>query len=380
MKRLIIIQMMLALTLSLFAASPTRQLQGEVRDEAGEELIGATVKVDGTTLATATDVDGRFVLNVPAGSEIHLTVSYVGYSTRSIKVAPDENNLNIKLEVSANEMEEMVVIGYGTAKKSSLTSSVEVLKASDLQKIPSLNIDQSLAGQVSGLGVTMTSADPSTAKESRISVRGNTGNPLLVIDGVPRLGTNTNDGEMRLSDLNPDDIESISILKDAAAAAVYGSRAANGVILVQTKRGQTSGKARVNYRGQFNFEQATNLPKFLSAYDFARLYNRAVENSSNSVYTPIDLDALGSDPNLYADENLMDHLKKWGHSQSHSVSVSGGGNTVRYFFSGAYSQSKGLYSNIGRSRYNYTGKIDADLFPGLTASVDFNGSVSSYKN
>ncbi|MDE6299454.1 MAG: SusC/RagA family TonB-linked outer membrane protein, partial [Muribaculaceae bacterium] len=162
--------------------------------------------------------------------------------------------------------------------------------------------------------------------------------------------------------------------------AVYGSRAANGVILVQTKRGQTSGKARVNYRGQFNFEQATNLPKFLSAYDFARLYNRAVENSSNSVYTPIDLDALGSDPNLYADENLMDHLKKWGHSQSHSVSVSGGGNTVRYFFSGAYSQSKGLYSNIGRSRYNYTGKIDADLFPGLTASVDFNGSVSSYKN
>ncbi|MDE5874545.1 MAG: SusC/RagA family TonB-linked outer membrane protein, partial [Muribaculaceae bacterium] len=380
MKRLIIIQMMLALTLSLFAASPTRQLQGEVRDEAGEELIGATVKVDGTTLATATDVDGRFVLNVPAGSEIKLTVSYVGYSTRSIKVAPDENNLNIKLEVSANEMEEMVVIGYGTAKKSSLTSSVEVLKASDLQKIPSLNIDQSLAGQVSGLGVTMTSADPSTAKESRISVRGNTGNPLLVIDGVPRLGTNTNDGEMRLSDLNPDDIESISILKDAAAAAVYGSRAANGVILVQTKRGQTSGKARVNYRGQFNFEQATNLPKFLSAYDFARLYNRAVENSSNSVYTPIDLDALDSDPNLYADENLMDHLKKWGHSQSHSVSVSGGGNTVRYFFSGAYSQSKGLYSNIGRSRYNYTGKIDADLFPGLTASVDFNGSVSSYKN
>lgn len=378
MKRFLIIAMTLTAAINAFAA--TRQIKGEVRDESGEELTGATVKVDGSLIATATDIEGRFVLNVPADEEIHLTVSYVGYATKSVKVTPTETEVNITLEVNASEMSEVVVIGYGTAKKSSLTSSVEVLKAADLQKIPSMNIDQSLAGQVSGLGVTMTSADPSSAKESRISVRGNTGNPLLVIDGIPRLGTNTNDGEMRLSDLNPDDIESISILKDAAAAAVYGARAANGVILVQTKRGQTSGRARVNYRGQFNFEQATNLPKFLKAREFAELYNRAVESSADGVYSPIDIDLIGTDPNLYADENIMDHLKKWGHSQRHSVSISGGGQNVRYFLSGAYSESKGLYSNIGRSRYNYSGKIDADLFPGLTASVDFSGSVSNYKN
>ncbi len=380
MKRLILITLMLTLSLAMFAEKASRQLQGEVRDETGEELTGVTVKIDGTTMATATDVDGKFILNVPAGQEVHLTVSYVGYATQSVKVSPDQNDIKITMEVNASDMSEVVVIGYGTAKKSSLTSSVEVLKASDLQKIPSMNIDQSLAGQVSGLGVTLTSADPSSAQESRISVRGNSGNPLLVIDGVPRLGTNTNEGEMRLSDLNPDDIESISILKDAAAAAVYGARAANGVILVQTKRGQTSGRARVNYRGQFNFEQATNLPDFLNARDFATLYNRAVANSADGVYSPVDIDAIGTDPNLYADENLMDHLKKWGHTQRHSVSISGGGQSVRYFLSGAYSESKGLYSNIGRSRYNYSGKIDADLFPGLTASVDFSGSVSDYKN
>ena len=362
------------------AGNQTRLLSGTVIDDEGEPLVGATVKVENELIAASTDIDGKFSLNIPVGPDVEISVTYVGYSPRLVKLKADENDIKVVLKINASEIEEVVVIGYGTAKKANLTSSVEVLKASDLAKIPAMNLDQSLAGQVSGLGVTMTSADPSTAKESRISVRGNTGDPLLVIDGIPRLGTTTNDGEMRLSDLNPDDIESISILKDAAAAAVYGARAANGVILVQTKRGQASSRARVTYRGQFNFEEAVNLPKFLNARQFAELYNRAVEGSASDTYTPYDLDAICSDPNLYGDENILDHLKKWGHSQRHSISISGGGNTVRYFLSGAYSESKGLYSNIGRSRYNYTGKIDADLLPGLTASVNFNGSVSNYKN
>lgn len=379
MKRLLSI-FSVVLLFALSAHAQNRNISGVVLDENGEPLIGATVKVDGMLLATATDLDGKFDLSVPKKEDIKLAVTYVGYAPQLVSLKDDENVVTIHMAVSASEMDEVVVIGYGSAKKANLTSSIEVLKASDIAKIPSMNLDQSLAGQVSGLGVTMTSADPSSAQESRISVRGNTGEPLLVIDGIPRLGTTTNDGEMRLSDLNPDDIESISILKDAAAAAVYGSRAANGVILVQTKRGQTSSRARVTYRGQFNMEQAVNLPKFLNAYDFATLYNRAVEESAAGVYTPYDLDLIGSDPNLYADENLMDHLNKWGHSQRHSISISGGGSNVRYFLSGAYSESKGLYSNIGRSRFNYSGKIDADLFPGLSASFNFNGSVSNFKN
>ena len=381
MKRfLLIIHFIAVLSLTSWAANETRNITGTVIDDEGEPLVGATVKVENELIAASTDIDGNFSLNIPVADDVHLAVTYVGYSPRLVKVSKNETHLTIKMQVNASEIEEVVVIGYGTAKKASLTSSVEVLKASDLAKIPAMNLDQSLAGQVSGLGVTMTSADPSSARESRISVRGNTGEPLLVIDGIPRLGTTTNDGEMRLSDLNPDDIESISILKDAAAAAVYGARAANGVILVQTKRGQSSSRAKVTYRGQFNFEQATNLPKFLNARQFAELYNRAVEGSASDTYSPYDLDLIGSNPNLYGDENIMDYLHKWGHSQRHSISVSGGGNAMRYFVSGAYSESKGLYSNIGRSRFNYSGKIDADILPGLTASFDFNGSISNYKN
>lgn len=381
------------LTLLLVVAASTawaqsgskRLLTGFVDDNTGEPLIGATVAVEGSLIATATDIEGKFSLNVPKGKKLKLIVSYVGYATQTVNVAPDVSDVKIRLEVSASEMNEVVVIGYGTAKKSSLTSSVETLKASDIQKIPSMNIDQSLQGQVAGLGVSITTADPSSAQESRISVRGNTGNPLLVIDGIPRLGTNTNEGEMRLSDLNPDDIESVSILKDAAAAAVYGVRAANGVILVQTKRGKTGGRAKVNYRGQLNMEEATNLPKFLDAYDFGRLFNQAGystfgDNTDDWTVKPVDLSLIGTNPNLYGNENLMDHLKKWGHTQRHSLSISGGNSTIRYYISGGYSESKGLYSNVGRSRYNYSAKLDADLFTGLTMSVDLTGSISHYKN
>lgn len=379
MKRYISL-ILFSIIFSVALAAEKHPLSGVVLDEEGEPLIGVTVRVEGTTLATATDLDGKFEFSLPEKDDVKLAFTYVGYAPMIVPVKKNEDEVTVHMKISADEMEEVVVIGYGTAKRSNLTSSVEVLKGSDIAKVPAMNIDQSLAGQVAGLGVTMTSADPSSAKEARISVRGNTGEPLLVIDGIPRLGTNTNDGEMRLSDLNPDDIESISILKDAAAAAVYGSRAANGVILVQTKRGQTSQRARVTYRGQFNFEQATNLPKFLDAYQFAELYNQAVASSASNTYTPYDLDAIGSDPNLYGNENLMDHLHKWGHSQRHSVSISGGGSNVRYFISGAYSESKGLYSNIGRNRFNYSGKIDADLFTGLTASFNFTGSFSNYSN
>lgn len=386
MKHFILSLLLVMVTSTASAQSDSRRLlTGIVDDNTGEPLIGATVAVEGSLIATATDIEGKFSLNVPKGRNLKLNVSYVGYSTKTVEVAPEVSDVKICLEVSANEMNEVVVIGYGTAKKSSLTSSVEILKASDLQKIPSMNIDQSLQGQVAGLGVSITSADPSSKQESRISVRGNTGSPLLVIDGIPRLGTTGNENEMRLSDLNPDDIESVSILKDAAAAAVYGVRAANGVILVQTKRGKTGGHAKVNYRGQFNLEEATNLPEFLDSYDFARLFNQAVvstygEDPLNWTVNQIDLSLLGTDPNLYGDENLMDHLKKWGHTQRHSISISGGNSTIRYYISGGYSESKGLYSNVGRSRYNYSAKLDADLFKGLNMSVDLTGSISHYKN
>ena len=364
-------------TVATFAQSGP--VTGMVVDEKGEPLIGVTVKVSGTSVGTSTDLDGKFSLNVPA-KKSRLDISYVGYRTQHVDVLPGQKLQSIKLEPTANDIDEIVVIGYGTAKKSSLTSSVEVITGDELTKIPAMNVDQSLAGTMPGLGVMNTSGDPSSAKEASLAIRGNNGEPLLVIDGVPRLGTNTSDGEMRLSDLNPDDIESISVLKDAAAAAVYGARAANGVILVQTKRGKEGGKARINFRGQFNFQEATYLPKFLDAYQFAQLYNRCVEQSDNSSYTKYDLDEIGKNPNLYGNENMLDYLDKWGHSQRYTLSVSGGVKSIRYFISGGYTNTKGLYSNVSRDRFNYNAKIDADILKGLSLAVNFNGSVSTNKN
>ncbi len=377
--RLFLLGMILALS-SIVTVAQTRPLSGTVIDENDEALIGATVKVEGTNQATATDVDGKYTVAVKTGGKVTLSISYIGYKTATVEVGPEENNIVTRLQVNSNVMDEVVVIGYGTAKKQSLTSSVETISGEELIRIPAMNVDQTLAGQVAGLGVMSTTGDPSSAKEATMSIRGNTGEPLLVIDGVPRLGTNTSDGEMRLSDLNPDDIQSISILKDAAASAVYGARAANGVILVQTKRGQDSGRARVNFRGQFNLQEATYLPKFLDSYRFAELYNRAVENSGSDVYTPYDLSLLDSDPNVYGNSNMLDYLNKWGNSQRYTLSVSGGSKSVRYFVSGGYTRNKGLYSNVSRDRYNYSAKLDADLIPGLTLSVDLTGSVSENKN
>lgn len=370
-----------ALAIVAAQAQSTRVITGKVTDDKGEPLAGATVKVHGTNTTTATDVAGNYTIAVAAGKAAKLDISYIGYKAATV-VVPGEGNtpVVVKLTDNAAVMDEIVVIGYGTAKKSALTSSVEVISGEELTRIPAMNVDQSLQGQIAGLGVMQSTGDPSSPKEASMHIRGNHGDPLLVIDGVPRLGTNTSDGEMRLSDLNPDDIESISILKDAAASAVYGARAANGVILVQTKRGNNEGRARINFRGQFNLQEATYLPKFLKAREFAQLYNRAVAERGDDVYKPYDLDAIGSNPNLYADENMLDYLNKWGNSQRYTLSVSGGAKSVRYFVSGGYTSARGLYSNCTRDRFNYAAKLDIDIIAGLSLQVDLSGTISNNKN
>ena len=186
-----------------------------------ETVIGAHVKWKGDKLGAVTDLDGNF--SIPeTGSE--LVISFLGYKTQTLKIKPGQQNLVITLEDDAQDLDEIVIVGYGTQKKASLTSSIETIKREDLLSMPTANLDEALYGQVAGLQVMQTTGDPSSAKETDLHIRGINNAPLLVIDGVPRFGSNTSDGEMRLSDLNPDDIESISILKDAAAAAVYGSR------------------------------------------------------------------------------------------------------------------------------------------------------------
>ena len=354
----------LLLLFSLFWGLPaigqetgSRKVTGYIVDSSGNPIAGATVKIKDTTTATISDGNGQFSLTVQ-NSE----------STHEVKITPTTDNIKITLEEDAQQLDDVVVVGYGTQKKSSLTSSVEVVRGEDLKRMPVMNVNEALVGLVAGVSVQNSSGDPSSGKESDIRIRGINGTPLLVIDGVPRFGENTSDGEMRLSDLNPDDIESISMLKDGAAAAVYGARAANGVILVKTKRGEDNQKVRVNYRGQFNAEE------------FATLYNRAVDARGDDVYEKYDLNAIKSNPNLYGNENLLDYLDKFGFSTLHSLSVSGGNKFVKYYVSGGYTHMKGLYSGVGRDRFNYSAKLDAYIVKGLTLSLDITGNRSNNKN
>ncbi|MBR5532532.1 MAG: TonB-dependent receptor [Bacteroidales bacterium] len=378
----ILIVSLLCMASAVTAQTTTAVLKGKVTDRSGEPLIGAHILWKDANNATISDMDGNFTLP-KTGKE--LSVSYLGYKTKTTKVADGTKSVVVVLEDDAQNLDELVVVGYGVQKKSSITGSVETIKSEELLKIPTANIDEALYGQVSGLSVMQGTGDPSSAKEAELNIRGINGTPLLVIDGVPRFGTNTSDGEMRLSDLNPDDIESISILKDAAAAAVYGARAANGVILVQTKRAQGNQKVSINYRGQMNVQQATQLPKFLDAYSFANMFNQAVENTPGTLilpYTPEQLEQirLGSNPNVYGDENLLDYLDKTGYTTTHSLSLNGGNQWVKYYISGGYTHSKGLYSGVGRDRFNYSAKIDATLTEGLTLSLDVTGSRNDSKN
>ena len=370
----------LCLAGGLAAQTPQPILKGKVIDRGGETVIGAHVKWKNAQGGAVTDLDGNF--SIPeTGTE--LVISFLGYKTQTIKIKPGQKNLVITLEDDAQDLDELVVVGYGTQKKASLTGSIETIKSEDLLSLPTANLDEALYGQVAGLQVMQTTGDPSSAKEANLHIRGINNSPLLVIDGVPRFGTTTSDGEMRLSDLNPDDIESISILKDAAA--VYGARAANGVILVQTKRASGNQKVSVNYRGQMNIQQATQLPDFLDAYEYAKLYNRAVENTpgtANAAYTPEQLEMIRthSNPNVYGDENLLDYLDNVGYTTTHSVSANGGNQYVKYYISGGYTHSKGLYSGVNRDRFNYSAKLDATLTKGLVLSLDITGSRSNSKN
>lgn len=379
------------LTLLALAAAGTAVAQGDkpvvgtVVDANGEPIIGATVRLKSNPASgTVSDADGRFTLTDKSLKQGDIIlVSSIGYAAQEVKVGGSP--LAIVLKDDNALLNEIVVVGYGTQKKTALTSSIEVVKGEDLKNMPTVSLDQALVGQAAGLSVMSTSGDPSSAREATVRIRGIQETPLLVVDGVPRFGTNTSGGEMRLSDLNPDDIESISVLKDAAAAAVYGARAANGVILVQTKRAKGDQKLRVHYSGQFNLQEATQLPKFLDAYQYALLFNRAVDNSPETTYQKFTDEQLEqirthSNPNVYGDENILDYLSKTGWSTMHTASFSGGSQAVKYYISLGYTGTKGLYSGVKRNRFNYSAKLDVALGAGFSVALDLTGNRSTNKN
>lgn len=351
------------------------QVTGRVIDETGEPLAGLSVAVKGTTTGTVTDGDGKYRLTVKDGNAT-LVFSFTGYVTQEATVG-QRTVINIQMAVSSKSLNDVVVVGYNTQKRATLTGSISEVKGAELVKSPQPNLSNSFAGRISGVIVNNRSGEPGY-DGSGITIRGlaTTGNTgvLVVVDGIPgQLGG--------LERIDPNDVESISVLKDASAA-IYGNRAANGVILVTTKRGKT-GKPTVNYSFNQGFSSPTRLPKMADAATYAQIMNEISYDSNpagglNQSYTNEQIQKFrdGSDPILYPNTDWIDQsLKKVALQNRQSLSVSGGSQDVKYFISLGTIYQDGLYKEgvTKYKQYNFRSNIDANVSKIFKVGLSLSG-------
>lgn len=329
----------------------TIKVKGQVVDESGEPLIGATVKIKGSKDGTVTDLDGNFTINT--ASNATLVISYVGYKEREVAVRGRAVIDQIEMSADNNTLDQVVVVGYGTQKKADLTGSVAVVNADEMKKVSNSNISTMLEGKVAGVQITsdgQPGADPSV----RIRGIGTFGSqaPLYVIDGVP-MGTT-------IRDFSPNDIATIQVLKDAAAGAIYGSRAANGVIIITTKNGQKDQPLKVEYNGYIGFD---NIPKgtydIMNADQYSQYLGQACANSG----TPLPGGyKLGDDGKYHFMDNTntdwFDEVFKTGIRQDHNVNLSGGGAHNTYNVALDYFQQKGTIEGAGPNFKRYTARVN----------------------
>lgn len=325
----------------LFAFGQNRTITGKVTDEKGTPLSNASVVVKGTNIGTTTTVDGSFTLSVPAGSST-LVASYVGLGDKEISLSAT-NDYAITLSTTGGNMNEVVVVAYGTQQRRKVTGAVAKVSGSQIENIPMSSVDQMLQGKVAGLQSVSPTGQPGSVQQIRIRGIGSINSssaPLFVVDGVP---INTGDfsgatnSSNLLAGLNPDDIESISVLKDAASASIYGSRAGNGVIIINTKKGRP-GKTKIRVDGEFGSNDIAFFPdlaKPLTKDEFKQLTTEGVFHVGGT-QTDLDgvLDAFGY--NTTANYNWLDLVKRKGQQQQINVSASGGDNKTQFFISGGY--------------------------------------------
>lgn len=352
-----------------------KTVKGRILDALGEPIIGANVLVKGTVNGVITDVDGNFTLhNVAVGDVIQ--ISYIGYLTKEVKVTDNLTELKVSLKEDAQALEEVVVVGYGSEKKVNLTGSVANVNIAELSESrPITDVSQGLAGMAAGVQVTSSSNKPGENTAS-IMIRGqgtlNNAAPLVIIDGV----------EGALSSVQPQDIESLSVLKDAASAAIYGSRAANGVILITT-RGGKQGKVKVEYNGYLSWESVGKTFNLVSNYaDYMELINEGLTNSKlATTYSDASIklwrENAGGDPLKYPNTNLMDAMFKTSLSNNHSVSVSGGSEKIRFYTSFGFLDNPGVMENSGYKKSQARVNLDADVASWLKLGVNVNGYVAS---
>ena len=335
------------------AQQQDNKVTGVVKDANGDPIIGANVTVKGESIGTITDIDGRFILNAP--SDAVLQITYIGYVAQDVKI-DNRKEVVVTLVEDTETLDEVVVVGYGMQKKVNLTGSVGNVSLDDLGNRPITNASNALQGTVSGVYALQRSGQPGS-DGSVINIRGvgtlNNSDPLVLIDGFP--------GSM--SDVDASDISSISVLKDAASAAIYGNRAANGVVLITTKKGAT-GKVKLSYNGYFGIQEATSLPDVLNSYEYATLYNEACRNSGQAEkYLPEEIQKFrdGTDP-MYPSINYFDVYYDKATMQNHRLNVSGGSDTFQYAFMLGYLEQDGILVGTNYRKTDFRANIDSYLW------------------
>ncbi len=362
-----------------------KTITGKVIDDTGQPLPGVTVMIKGTSQGTVTDVDGAFSFSsLPENST--LVFSFVGMITQEIS-AGNQTSITVTMKQDAIGIEEVVAIGYGTQRKENVTGSMETASSEQLENKPVASVGQALQGELSGIAIRQSGGEPGGATSIRIrgygtfSTAGN--DPLVLIDGIPG----------SLDAVNPNDIKNISVLKDAASAAIYGSRAANGVILIQTKRG-AQGKMEISYNGTVGFSELAESPKFVDSWIYAQAYNEALTNAGQgAVYTDDDIQKFkdGTDPDHYPnDHHYKMAFDNIAYQTKHDISLMGGNETTSYRFSFGYLRNDGLlqnnlYDNYSDNLLNYYNKynlrlnVDSEITKKLKLIANIAGTADDEK-
>ena len=364
---------MLGLILGLFlsvSAFAQIEVKGHVKDAAGEDIIGATVRVEGTQTATVSDFDGNFVLKANQGATI--SVSYVGYQTATVKAAP---TVEVTLQDDAAVLNEVVVIGYGVARKSDLTGSVTALKPDSKNKGLVVNAQDMLQGKVAGVNITTNSGEPGAG--AKIRIRGGSSlsasnDPLIVIDGIPIDNSGVAGAPNILSTINPQDIESFNVLKDASATAIYGSRGSNGVIIITTKKGRMGMAPQVSYAGSLTISKNNKTLKVMDGDEF-RSYITNLYGTDHDAYR-----ALGT-----ANTDWQDLIYRTAVSHDHNVTLTGALKKLPYRVSLGYTNQQGTLKNSDYKRVTASFNLNPSLLDDHL-KIDLNAkgmySRSSYAN
>src|SRR5690606_16381098 len=350
-------------------------ISGLVKNEKGEPMIAATVLIKGTNKSISTDQRGEFTLQYElSGSSDILSITFAGYKPVDLRIG-DQTFFNIEMLPVTEGLEEVVVIGYGTEKKVNLTGAVSSVSEKDIENRPITQASQALAGLATGVTVSQGAGRPGNDGAS-IRIRGmgtfsGAGNdPLVLIDGLAA----------SINDIDPNNIKSISVLKDAASASIYGTRAANGVILIETKKG-SSGRLKVNYNNTLGVQKVTELPDFMSSVNYAELFNEANVNMGRALtYTDEEIEKFrsGVDRDNYPD---VPHLKNLltsgsGFQTNHNLGFSGGSDKSTYLFSLGYLNQDGIVAKNNYQRYNFLLNFTGEILDNLKLNVNINGNTA----